>query len=344
MTSQPVRILNFDNSVVAQHRFIDRFQPAIVDLTDIGPSARVWMSKKTAAKIRGALRPEMRGAVTFLGSGDFHHVTKLLVDQFEEPLSVIVFDHHPDWYSIPPWLGCGSWVTHVLKNKNVEKVVILGVASRDISTGWIQGANLSCLEDNRLEIYPYAHSTTGVVFRRVPENISVRIKKRGPYTELFWEELKGRDFSSFLRSMVSRLPTRRVYVSIDKDCLNTAYALTNWEEGHFDLDEVCALLSLIMRECDVVGCDITGDYSPLKVGGMVRSLYAWLDHPRRFSARMKTGNIISTVNEATNIELVTLLARRSGPARPHYLFYHTPQHGVEILRFEESACEADEKI
>jgi len=312
-----VRILNLDNSVVAQRTFIDRFQPTVVDLTDIGPSARVWLGKEAGAKIREALKPETRGAVTFLGSGDFHHVTKLLVDQFEDPLTVIVFDHHPDWYLIPPWLGCGSWVTHVLRKRNVERVIILGVSSKDISSGWIQAAHLSSLENNRLEIYPYAHGPARVIFKRVPENISVRIGKRRIFTELLWEQLKGKDLLSFFSSVISRFSSRRVYVSIDKDCLKAAYALTNWEEGHFDLSEVLALLSLITRECDVVGCDITGDYSPLKVRGVVRSLYAWLDHPRRFSARMKTGNIISTVNEATNIELVTLLARRSGPVRPH---------------------------
>jgi len=304
-----VRILNFDNSVVSQHAFIDRFKPVIVELTEIGPSARVWMDKGTAARIRGALQPETRGAVTFLGSGDFHHVTKLLVDQFEEPLTVIVFDHHPDWYLIPPWLGCGTWVTHLLKNKNVEKVIVLGVSSKDLSTGWIQGAHLGSLENNRLEIYPYAHRTTRVLFRRVPENISVRTKKGAICTELFWEELKGNDLSGFFRSVMARIFSRRVYVSIDKDCLNAAHALTNWEAGRLALDELLALLRMIREHCEIVGSDITGDYSPPAVRGRMKALYEKMDRPREYSARGKHGGLITAVNEATNMIIAGLLTR-----------------------------------
>jgi len=51
------------------------------------------------------------GGVSFLGSGDFHHISNILIGRINQPLSVVVFDHHPDWDTLPPRFGCGSWVT-----------------------------------------------------------------------------------------------------------------------------------------------------------------------------------------------------------------------------------------
>ncbi len=102
---------NFDGSLFRQTRLIERYRPDIIDLYGIGPSCRLWANKKTAAAIQAALQPQAQHAITFLGSGDFHHMSHLLVRQFAEPLTLIVFDFHPDWDILPPRLGCGSWVT-----------------------------------------------------------------------------------------------------------------------------------------------------------------------------------------------------------------------------------------
>ncbi len=119
-----IRILNFDNSVVKQKKLLENYHPAIVNLQGIGPFCRHWMGKNTAETIRNHLEPELKNAITFLGSGDFHHISNLLIGQFHEPLSVIVFDHHPDWDIYPPKLGCGSWITRVLERPNILKVIL----------------------------------------------------------------------------------------------------------------------------------------------------------------------------------------------------------------------------
>jgi hypothetical protein len=158
-----------------------------------------------------------------------------------------------------------------------------------------------------LEIYAYTHAPTTLFFRRVPDNSSLRVRTKRIGREITWEELKGRDLPDFFRGVLLRLRSRRVYVSVDKDCLRSKCSLTNWEEGRWELDELLGLLELIKRECDIVGCDVCGDYSPVRVRGFVRSLYARLDHPRRYSARGKPERFISAVNESANAQIAAVL-------------------------------------
>ena len=86
MPDSSVRILNFDDSVVRQQKFLSLFNPQILDLKDTGPKARIWLDKKTKKYIQERIRASSKSSVTFLGSGDFHHITSLLVEQFDEPI------------------------------------------------------------------------------------------------------------------------------------------------------------------------------------------------------------------------------------------------------------------
>jgi len=42
--------------------------------------------------------------------------------------------------------------------------------------------------------------------------------------------LENKDVSELTLGLIKRLPVRKVYISIDKDCLKSDFALTNWEE------------------------------------------------------------------------------------------------------------------
>src|SRR5689334_1873863 len=109
MLSGTVRILNFDDSLIVQKTLLKKISPNVVDLKRFGLESRVWLNQKVAKEIYSGLDPELRNCLTFLGSGDYHHLSSLLIQQFEEPLTVIVFDHHPDWDIVPPRLACASW-------------------------------------------------------------------------------------------------------------------------------------------------------------------------------------------------------------------------------------------
>ncbi len=308
MLNNKVRILNFDNSVVRQNDFVVRFHPSVVDLQKIAPHARLWLNRRTEKEIKNLFCLELKNAITFLGSGDFHHISSLLVDQFTDPVSVIVLDNHPDWDTLPPKTGCGSWISRILKKPNVQQVILLGISCDDISTFNIQTGNLAGLKDNRLEIYPYVHVATRVFLRQVPENRSIGVKKKIFNSNIYWQELKDQqDLAKFSRQLVAGLKTKQVYVSIDKDCLKSGYALTNWEEGFLELEELLTILRAIKEHTDIVGLDITGDYSEINIKNRVKSFCSRLDHPKNFSAKNKPLTLVDSINAQTNIRILELL-------------------------------------
>ncbi len=307
MQPRSVRILNFDSSITEQHNLIQRFNPAIIDLRAIGLRCRLWMNAATAAKIRESLDPSLKASVTFFGSGDFHHISSLLIRQFDEPISVIIFDHHPDWDILPPKFGCGSWVSRILEMPNVRKVILLGVSSEDISSKGMRTANLAALKEGRLEIYPYAHSPTKVFLRPVPENISFELRRHLLRRSIVWQELKNKNLNDFFLKLIQRLPTRKVYVSIDKDCLASGYSLTNWEEGCFSLDQLLLLLGLVKEKLEIVGLDVTGEYSLPCFANKIKAALSRLDHPRDYSGKGKPQEAINSINEKTNIAILERL-------------------------------------
>lgn len=302
-----IRILNLDNSVIRQKRLLERFDPSIVDLTDLGPKYRLYSSIETDQAVRERLNEFPPSDITFLGSGDFHHIASLLISGFSEDISVISFDYHPDWDTLPPKISCGSWVTRVLGQSNVKKVILLGISSGEISPSMIQTGNFNSLRNDRIEIYPYQHSPTRLFLKRIPKNVSVTIKRGLFSNEIHWHELKDKNIAEFLHHILHRLPTKKVYVTIDKDCLRRSYSLTNWEEGHFELEELLLMLKLIKENKDLAGVDITGDYSDVLAEGFVRRAIIGIDHPRAFSAKDKELSVIDSVNEETNIRILELL-------------------------------------
>src|SRR5436305_1971327 len=85
-----------------------------------------------------ALDKEIAGAATtvFLGSGDYHHVTYLLVERLHvlrKAVQVVVFDNHPDNMRYPFGIHCGSWVAHVSRLPFVKCVHVLGITSSDVA-------------------------------------------------------------------------------------------------------------------------------------------------------------------------------------------------------------------
>jgi len=307
MLNRSIRILNFDDSVAKQFRLISTYKAQIIDFKDYSSRARLWMSEKTKKCIREQILKTQAASVAFLGSGDFHHLSSILINLIEQPFCAVIFDFHPDWDIMPPHLGCGSWVNQILKNKKVLKCILVGVSSSDISTWSIQSANLSSLKDNRLEIYPYSHRPSLVFLKKIPENISVKVEQGLLWSRIYWNELKGKDLTGVFLAVLKRLPAKQVYISIDKDCLRSEYALTNWEEGLLTLEELLAILKLIKENLDIVGMDITGDYSKIDIREKFKAALSRLDHPKNIAAQRYCESFINATNESTNLKILELL-------------------------------------
>ena len=70
------------------------------------------------------------GVLHYLGSGDYHYITKIICDSITEAFDLILFDHHPDMQ--PPAFGgilsCGGWVREMLEgNSRLGQVTIVGM-------------------------------------------------------------------------------------------------------------------------------------------------------------------------------------------------------------------------
>ncbi len=307
MLNKSIRILNFDDSITKQKNLVSQYQTEIIDFKDLGPNARHWMNNKTGQLIQERLSNTSRSSVTFLGSGDFHHLSHILIGEFQKPICLIVFDSHPDWDILPPRLGCGSWVTRALKTNRILKCILLGISSDDISTWSIQSGNLASLGQSRVEIYPYQHKPTLVFFKRVPENPSIKQEKGLFFSKVYWDELKNKELSEFLLSLLKRMPSKQVYISIDKDCLKKEYALTNWEEGRLSLEELIFMLKIIKENMDIVGMDVAGDYSRVCVAGSIKHIISKIDHPVRVEASRHSVSSIDSLNQQTNLKILKSL-------------------------------------
>lgn len=278
----PIRILDFDSSLTCQKELLVKYPAEIIDLKDLGPQVRLWIDHPVRKELLTRIKNSQSNAITFLGSGDFHHISYLLTDNIEEDFSLIVFDAHPDMDIVPPRLGCGSWITHALKSRNIKKCILVGISLAGIFTSATPG-DFDLIDKDRLELYPY----------------SAR-KKSGLILDKFnWQRLKGNDLKVFFSKVLKRIPTRKVYVSIDKDCLRSEFALTNWEEGELSLDELLLMLGLIKDSLDIIGMDITGDYS--SSSGASRA--------KTFSAKGMPEDLILSVNQSTNLAILGKIQR-----------------------------------
>ncbi len=184
--------------------------------------------------------PRDEKMLAYLGSGDFHHITYLLLRRRDPDSRVhlVVFDNHPDNMVFPFGIHCGSWVSHASQLPNVSAVSVVGVASGDIRGWHVLENHLRPLRSRKImyfcpgDVTSWASAVSRGGICRLDGSIA--------------EALAERDSSP-------------VYVSIDKDVLAPSEVTTNWDQGVMSRE----LLLSTLRELssNVVAADITGEYS-----------------------------------------------------------------------------------
>ncbi|MFA6130448.1 MAG: hypothetical protein WC731_05665 [Candidatus Omnitrophota bacterium] len=304
MLNKAIRILNFDNSIIRQPKLLSQYTAKVFDFTGLASSARLFMPEAVRQRIADSLIPQEKNFPTFLGSGDFHHLSEILTSQINEPVCLIVFDFHPDWDILPPRFGCGSWVAQALKNKHISKCLLIGMGSNDLSGAALLTGDLGRLAENRLEIYPYRRKSSRVYFRHVAENNSINVKRYFFSSRIIWHELEKEDLADFILKLIKRLPTQKVYISIDKDCLKSEFSLTNWEQGYLSLVQLLTMVRVIRENLDIIGLDVTGDYSPPVISSRLKAALSRLDHPKELAVNHCSADLILSVNQQTNLEIL----------------------------------------
>jgi hypothetical protein len=273
-----------------------------VEARDLGPALRLWSRPPALASLAARLRDRApTGAapdLVFAGSGDFHHVTPLLIERAiaasdAGPVTVVHFDNHPDWVRFENGMHCGSWVGRAARLPGVAKVITVGVCSGDIDRPETKRADLSLVAEGRVELYPYRAPNGGPV---------LRVGDHG------WPSMEAMGEGGFANLLASRIATPAVYVTIDKDVLRPDDAVTNWDQGQLGLDALERLVRVVAGRARLIGADIVGDWSPPRYGpgplaALLKRGEAFLDQPR--------GGVpgdMARTNEAANLRLLSLFA------------------------------------
>jgi arginase family enzyme len=198
---------------------------------------------------------------TLFGSGDFHHLTAVWLRQFEEPVTLISFDNHPDWDIRPPRWCCGTWMNRALELPTVRKAAIWGCGNFELNWPACLFVSREALRTQRFEVWPWT------------ERLKPSGRKRWPgVTRKDWRE----KFSEFAR----RIGDENVYVTVDLDCLDCEESATNWEHGLFKVDDIQWALEELRSQARIVGGDLCGAYSPPVFERWKQRIESTLDHPK----------------------------------------------------------------
>lgn len=297
-------ILQLDESLERQatleRRVLER-GGCVLGARDLGPALRLWSRSATldALRRRIAQLVPARGEaeVVFAGSGDFHHVTPLLLERAVaaagEPLTVLHFDNHPDWVRFAQGRHCGSWVGRAARMDGVARVITVGVCSSDIGRARAHEGDLALISEDRLDLFAWTAPDGGE---------AVTIEGRS------WPTIAAMGEAAFLDRLDAAVPTRSVYVTLDKDVLRQEDAVTNWDQGRASLEFVTAAVRRVARGRRLVGADVVGDWSKPAYGGGPSALLkrgeALLDQPWRRPAPAAADQ----VNEAVNLRLLSLFS------------------------------------
>ncbi|RUM25844.1 arginase [Rhizobium vallis] len=313
-------LLHLDDALELQPDFVGAALEAgahEVSEKAIGSHLRLWARRQVLDElsrrlVRATSRKAAQPRLCFLGSGDFHHVTVLLLEQALErakkPVTVIHIDNHPDWVCFDAGIHCGSWVNKALDNQLVRKVITLGVCSSDLASPERKGANLELLRSQKLELFPYSHPPSRV---RGKYGSGPGFDQLG--ADLHWHSILQMGDKNFIDRLLDRIDTDDVYITIDKDALCRDDAVTNWDQGKLRLDYVLSLLSEIGFCHRIIGADVTGDYSVPHYGGSLltqafKRAEILIDQPRLKHDRQSVREINTAANQALLESLMGLMS------------------------------------
>lgn len=252
-----------------------------VDLADLAPALRLWSRSGNMATARKRIvaAGDPRPTLNFLGSGDFHHLAALLIERVDEPCTVLHFDNHPDWVRLAPRWHCGSWVNRVLALPNVRRVVTVGPCSDDLANPGRKGGNWRALDAGKLVLFPWQHEPSRL--RRPIADGPGHTWREG---QIHWRNLAERSLDDAVALVLAAIPTDAVWITIDKDVLPEAEALTNWDQGRMPLAALEAMLRATAACKRILGADVCGDYVSARHGNLLKRIEAHLDQPARVPA------------------------------------------------------------
>jgi arginase family enzyme len=304
-----VRLFDLDGSVTSQPELLHRCGRAVHDLRRWGPRIRLSCRFRSFYRFQAALEkalarePATTPYVTFYGSGDFHHVSFALARRIRTPFNLLVLDNHPDWMRGVPVLHCGTWLHHAAQLPQVRRIFhVGGDVDFDNAYRWLA---------------PWPQLAAGKI-RVIP---ALRRYTKGKWAGIRHEPLRpdrqtqavSHRVLKLLRNDLEDLARWPLYISLDKDVLSAADAVVNWDSGLLRTQEVEAVLQgfITASHGNLVGMDVTGDWSPVNVRGIYRR---WLDRMEHPVLRVDSW-AAARRNEDLNLRLLAFVLERASVRR-----------------------------
>ncbi len=229
-----------------------------IDVRELARTLRFITSARRIERFAARYAAQFR-LFTLFGSGDFHHLSGVWTRQFTEPFVILSFDNHPDWDVRPPRWSCGAWINRALENPHVQGVSIWGCGNFECTFPANLTGNRTAAREGRLLVHPWVQPG-----KKFPAWLC-------PLTMETWR-------SQFLGWLES-IQTRKIYVTIDMDCLRSDQALTNWESGRFTVDDLVWALGRVREKAEILGGDLCGAWSQPEYASTFQKLAGWFDHP-----------------------------------------------------------------
>ena len=267
------RILDFDGSVAPLEG------AATICLRDREESVRFSCSIGTL----NGLPSFPAAGLTFLGSGDFHHVTYGLLKRLQRPVQLVVFDNHPDNMRYPFGIHCGSWVAHAARLPFITRIYVAGIHSGDVERAHVLENHLGFLRSGKVSYWCVRRDL------RMLRRFGVRTSRSFDST------------AALVDALSSDIPREPVYLSIDKDVLAPDVVHTNWDQGVMRFEELESAIAC-MRDL-IVAADVVGDVSAYRYRNPFKrllsafdrqpeidadSVVAWQAEHRKLNARLLT--------------------------------------------------------
>lgn len=171
-------------------------------------------------EISKRLPTHQKDKLYYLGNGNYHYLTLVLLARLEEPFTLITFDHHNDarYFPFPDMTSCGSWIRTALEELDLlEKVIIIGASA-----------------DNTKEM---KNGLSDKLFFLSEEKISEKVLQR----------------------ISNAIKTKNIYISVDRDFLSEREVQTNWDQGNNQLPDLLSAIQLFSKDHILVGADVCGD-------------------------------------------------------------------------------------
>lgn len=217
-----ITVLNFDQTYREQS-FLQGMNCKWLNFEDVRGTnllCEVNSLKQIAAKLQSV----KDSSITFIGSGNYHYISYLLLSKIKRPFTLLLFDHHTDMLPSPSssLISCGSWVMDALRdNKLLQKVIMIGTAKE-----WIN---------------------------QIPKSLRKRVA-------IHDEPQLQENYNSAVHAVVDEIATDSVYISVDKDVLSPHDAATRWDQGSMSLEQLVEMMDEVAAYKKICGVDVCGEY------------------------------------------------------------------------------------